>query len=379
VAAQGGMCSRPLLMLQRRAASTVPAARRVAVLGGGISGLSTAWFLHRLRRGILRPTVVEKSQRAGGWINTTHASGHCLETGPRGFRPQGPGQETLDLAVQLGLEDELIAADPAAKRRYLFLDGKLQQLPGGLIDAYKNPTTNWLPPVLRLEMQKAQSQASDESIAEFITRRFNKRVLDELIDPVVSGVFAGDPYQLSVRSCFGGRLYDLEQEHGSVVKGLLSEGLPWPLGQGGGGSIELLDRGPPQNEMGQRYQGAALMSFRDGMCTLTDALAAQLDAPTAEADVLYGVEATGIDFSSPDVVRVKLSDGSSLTTEHVFSALPAGPAAVLLTKHSPALADELRSISFAPVALVTMAWDEAVMPAGKYSHLFSCARDQNGN
>ena len=139
--------------------------------------------------------VIDGNKRAGGWIHTTDpGSGHVLEAGPRGVRPQNAGKETLYLAEQLGLADEVIAADADAKSRYLFSDGKLQRLPSGPLQAYLSPLTNWLLPVVKQEMVKQPiGSAEDESIASFITRRFNKRVCDTLVDPLVSGIFGGDP------------------------------------------------------------------------------------------------------------------------------------------------------------------------------------------
>ena len=337
--------------------------RTAVVLGGGLSGLSLAWFLQRAHS-VLRVIVVEKSERPGGWVHSHHRDGHVLEAGPRGVRPQAAGQETVRLAEQLGLADQLIAADPAAKLRYLYLGGKLQRLPSGLLELRSNPLTKWVPDVLKFERQVVAGTGEDESIADFITRRFNRRVLDELVDPLISGIYAGDPAQLSVQSCFG-RLPKLEQEHGSVVQGLLNENLPWPLGQGRGArgpsDSLLLDRGPPSSAVTQRFGKDALVSFKGGMSTLTNALAEQLDGQ-GEGEVRYGAEARSLDFSSGEGVEVGLADGTTLQADHVFCALPGDPTAALLQPHSAALAAEVGAIPYAPVALVTMAWERNVLP-----------------
>ena len=173
------------------------------------------------------PRGLPQARRSGGWIQTSNEGGHILEGGPRGFRPQAAGMETLCLAQQLGLENELVAADNKAKFRYLYTGGKLQRLPSSLREAYSNPLTKWLPGVLLQEMRTPRGGGEDESIDSFVTRRFGRRVMDELVDPLINGVFAGDPKQLSVRSCFY-NLYKLEQEHGSVVRGLLPR-VPPPL------------------------------------------------------------------------------------------------------------------------------------------------------
>lgn len=189
------------ITLERQASAALAAAQQAAwredntrtavVLGGGLSGLSLAWFLKNTARpSLLKVVVVEKSPRPGGWVNSHKLDGHVLESGPRGVRPQAAGQETIALAERLGLQDKLIAADPAAKYRYLYLDGKLQRLPTGLVDLYTSKTTKWLKPVLKFEQAKIAGSGRDESIADFVTRRFNKRVLDELVDPLISGIYA---------------------------------------------------------------------------------------------------------------------------------------------------------------------------------------------
>ena len=371
--------------LEKRAAAALAAAQQQAwredntrtavVLGGGLSGLALAWFLKNTARpSLLKVVVVEKSARPGGWVNSHRLQGHVLESGPRGVRPQAAGQETIALAEKLGLEDQLIAADPAAKYRYIYLDGKLERLPTGLIDLYTSKTTKWLKPVLQFEREKIAGSGKDESIAEFVTRRFNGRVLDELVDPLISGIYAGDPAELSVQSCLK-RLVTLEQKHGSVVTGLMNENLPWPMGQGrligGGGESLLLDRGPPTSKITQKFGKDALVSFTGGMSTLTDKLAEELETDGGARDgtggVLYDTEATSLDFSSTDKVGVTLSDGSTIDADHVFCALPGGPAASLLKPHgrhgtAGMLSDEIAAIGYAPVALVTMAWPKDVLP-----------------
>lgn len=299
------------ITLERQASAALAAAQQAAwreentrtavVLGGGLSGLALAWFLKNTARpSLLKVVVVEKSPRAGGWVNSHKLDGHVLESGPRGVRPQAAGQETIALAERLGIQDKLIAADPAAKYRYVYLDGKLQRLPTGLMDLYTSKATKWLKPVLKFERAKIAGSGRDESIAEFVTRRFNGRVLDELVDPLISGIYAGDPAELSVRSCLN-RLVTLEQKHGSVVTGLINENAPWPLGEGrlvgGGGESLLLDRGPPSSTLTQKFRKDALVSFAGGMSTLTDTLAEQLEqqgGARGNGGVLYDTEATSL-------------------------------------------------------------------------------------
>jgi len=157
--------------------------KKIVILGGGISGLATAWFLSRRFKND-SITLLESSDRFGGWIRTVKEGDFLFEVGPRGFRPSGKGQNTLSLIQELGIEKELIFADESAKRRFIYLDGRLQLfsplllLKQGLLSAlFKDFTT---PP----------SQEDDESIYDFCLRRFNKKLTKKIVDPVVKGFSA---------------------------------------------------------------------------------------------------------------------------------------------------------------------------------------------
>src|SRR5262245_5281250 len=98
---------------------------KVVILGGGITGLAAAWFLKRKWKSQVDVTLLEKSNRIGGWIRTHHEGNFLFELGPRGFRPTGQGKLTLELIHELGLEGKLIAASKTARRRFIYWKGKL--------------------------------------------------------------------------------------------------------------------------------------------------------------------------------------------------------------------------------------------------------------
>ena len=210
----------------RLAAASAPvlgagsAAPHVIVLGGGISGLSLAYFLKRYRGSRVTVTLLEGSARAGGWIRTAEVGGRPFECGPRGVRPIGAGRETMALAEQLGLAELALGADEAAKARYLYSGGALRKLPSSLLEAVRSPLTSWLGAPLLHEWHApaaaaansstassvgagAAAGAGDESVRRWVLRRFgDARVLETLIDPLISGIYSGDPAKLSLRSCF---------------------------------------------------------------------------------------------------------------------------------------------------------------------------------
>ena len=216
-------------------AALVPQAKRVVILGGGISGLTAAWTLRHL--GNNNPiTLIDRAPHPGGWIKTERSGegGHLFERGPRGFRPTGTsGTSVLRLLDELQCQHEAIGTDPAGVSRWLWFDGQLQQLPDGLMSLLTTPIgRQLLAAVIREPFQPrrrdaataAERELEDESIDAFARRRFGPFVADKLFDAMVGGIFAGDSRKLSVASCFP-ILVDLERQHGSVVVGMLQNSL----------------------------------------------------------------------------------------------------------------------------------------------------------
>lgn len=183
--------------------------KRILVLGGGISGLSIAYELCRYSECDVQ--VLEKAPHAGGWLSSEEVGGFFFERGPRTFKTSRCGP-LLELISDLGLQDQIISADRSAQKRYLWIDGRLSAFPK---------------PILNLSVLSAlikelwvAPRAGDESIWDFANRRFNRTVAERLFDPLVLGVYGGDLKELSIQSCFP-FFKRLEEEHGSVLKGLL--------------------------------------------------------------------------------------------------------------------------------------------------------------
>lgn len=176
------------------------------ILGGGITGLSAAWFLSR-KHPKAKITLLEKENRLGGWIRTSHEGGFHFEKGPRTFQ-MSRSPHLLDLISDLKLE--ILTSGP--QKRYLYHRGKLRSL-GSFI-----PT---LIPYLIREFFIAPATCSDESIYEFASRRFSPKIAETLFDPLTLGIYGGDIRKLSIRCCFPA-LYNWEREKGSIVRGLFS-------------------------------------------------------------------------------------------------------------------------------------------------------------
>lgn len=184
---------------------------RTVILGGGISGLSAAWFLHKKDPGA-EIVLLEKESRLGGWVETRAEGEFCFERGPRTLA-RGRSRELLRLVEELGLSSEIVPSSPAAASRYLLKGGKLRSLSSFW------PQLMWAG---ASEMLRKRGGGEDESIYDFAERRFGAKVARGFFDPLTLGIYAGDIHRLSIRSCFR-PLWEWEQKEGSVVWGMLKK------------------------------------------------------------------------------------------------------------------------------------------------------------
>jgi protoporphyrinogen/coproporphyrinogen III oxidase len=224
---------------------------RVAILGAGLSGLSVAWFLQK--KG-LAPFIFESSHQAGGVIKTEQTEGFQFEYGPNSLLIHCT--EMAELIQDLGLEHEIVEANPQAKKRFIVRHGKPIPVPLSPFQFLSTPLLSpWGKLRLLTEPFRSRSRHTQESLASFVQRRLGQEALDYLLNPFVSGVYAGSPEKLSARHAFP-TLWNLEQNNGSLTRGLL-------LKKRHSSSSTTVPR--------------RLISFRMGMQTLTNALAQNLE------------------------------------------------------------------------------------------------------
>ncbi len=264
--------------------------RRAAIIGAGISGLSLGWFLRQ--RGV-EVTLFEKSDRAGGYIQTIEKEGFLFEKGPRSLKTNAI--ETLKLVEALGLQDQVVCSKTLG--RYLYVEGKLQKMPQNpLAMLFSKLTRKHLWTILR-EGWKPKKTLEDESIYDFARRRYNAAFAEAFFDPLVSGIFAGDMEKLSVRACLPS-LYNLEQEWGSLLKGML---------------FSRREK-PAVSSFVQKMQQAPLFSFRSGLETLPRELSKRLN-------IRWNRPVAGVHCRS-DCAELTFADQTQETFDHVFSAIP---------------------------------------------------------
>jgi oxygen-dependent protoporphyrinogen oxidase len=204
--------------------------KRVAIVGGGIAGLAAAYELEkqRLAGADLDWQLYEASERLGGTVSTTRTDGFVLEDGPDGWVTEKPWAR--DLAVELGLKSELISSNDATRKTYILIDGKLQEMPGGMrmmvpesLASLENcalftdsARAAYAAELQRADELKATAPQEDESVSSFVRRHFGDEVLEKIGAPLLSGVFGGDVAKLSVQAVMAG-FVAMEREHGSLI------------------------------------------------------------------------------------------------------------------------------------------------------------------
>ncbi len=301
--------------------------QRVVVIGGGISGLCTAYWLKR--RGF-EVTVLEQSGEPGGTMKSVLTGGWLIETGPNSALETTPLIE--DILQELGILDQRRYAADSAGNRYILRDGKLHPLPMAPM-AFLRSRLWSTAAKLRLLAEPFGGRAQrEESIAEFVERRLGREFLDYAINPFVAGVFAGDPKRLSVRSAFP-KLYALEEEYGGLIIGALR-------------SARKRKR---RKEIAK--DRARLFSFDRGMQVFPQALAASLGSSVHyDATVQHIIPQR---MGAYPVYTVSYRQGETtqnLESRYVVLSTPAGAAAEIIRRIDPATASTLDAIYYPPVA-----------------------------
>lgn len=319
--------------------------KKIVIIGGGISGLSTAWLLRNraIKAGIdLDLTVLEKEPRVGGKIWSIHDSGYTCEWGPNGFLDSKP--QTLQLCESLGVTNRLHRSNDNARKRYIYSNNKLNLLPDGGSAFLKSDLISW-GGKLRLAMEPTPFIASapagvDETLADFGRRRLGKEALDKLIAPMVSGIFAGDPETMSLISCFP-RIAELEREYGGLIRAMISLGKKKKQDIAEGKVVSSA-AGP----------GGILTSFRGGIQELSDTLLALLgDIIVQESSVI------SIDSAETAPYRVTCENGKQYDADIVITASPAFAVAQMLDQLDNDLSQILRQIQYASMTVICFGYD----------------------
>ncbi len=300
--------------------------KSVAIIGAGITGLTAAF---NLKRQGVPVTVYEAGGRAGGVIQSIRKDGFLAEFGPNTILETSP--KIAQLVRDAGLEARKLNTDPKAEARYVVRYGRPIEMPGKPLGFFTTPlfTAKAKLAVLREPFIKPRRDGVEESIAQFVVRRFNQEFLDHAIDALVAGIYAGDPHKLSLPHAFP-KLKALEDNYGSMIKGQIF------------GARDRKKSGEVAKDR------AAKFSFDEGLQVLPDTLAAQLG--------------DSLKLNSPVNQMTQTSTGWSVATangETEFSAvIYCGTAHRLaelkIEAQSPLNLSAFSEISYPPVAAVVL-------------------------
>lgn len=329
---------------------------KVIVVGGGISGLSIAWYLAKLAKEqdmTIDCTVLERSERWGGKIFTEHVDGpdnsapFIVEAGPDSFLTQKPW--ALQLARELGLDEQLLGTNDRKRNIYVLNKGTPTLLPEGVLlvvptkfmPFVKSPLISPLGK-LRMGMESfipPKTDDEDETLADFITRRLGNEALDKIAEPLMSGIYNAQADKQSIMATFP-RFRELEKTYGSLTRGMIAS------------RRKRAGKSPaPTSKL------SAFMSFQGGTEDLIHALVSQL-----EVNLQTGVHVTSIRKNIDGLFQVWLDDDSTMEADIVILATPAFVTAKLVESIAPSASDYLNQIRYVSTGTLSFAYRTSDIP-----------------
>ena len=307
------------------------------IIGAGISGLVAAYRLKKSGRDVL---LLESSNRVGGVIQSQDAEGFLIERGPNSLRGS---HEFIDLVEELGLMPELVTGNSRAPA-YVFVHGQLHPVPMSPPALIKTKliSTGAKLRLLREPFIAARRETGEESLASFVRRRLGPEILDYLVAPFVSGVYAGDAEQLSVQASFA-RLAEFEAEGGSILRG----------------AVRSMRASRQQTTKPKRsLRPYRLCSFRRGLQTLLQAIAAALgESLLTEAHITSISTSNDGETSSRFKITIEhQGETKTFSSAKLIVAAPAYAAAHLLSECAPEVAALIADIPYAALASVPLGY-----------------------
>jgi protoporphyrinogen/coproporphyrinogen III oxidase len=327
---------------------------KVVIIGGGISGLACAFRLKQLG---IPSLVLEGADRPGGVITTICRNGSLFETGPQCPRFPAPAWK---LVHDLQLENEFLRGDPKAKR-YILRNGTLHEAPfspDGLIATRLLGFRSKMR-IFAEGFRSSHAPSHEESLAEFVQRKFGMEVLDNLVDPFISTVFFGDSYKMGMQSAFPA-LVEWERQHGSLLRGAIRARESGRKSKVTADSLSPARPNANGNALHVTNALPSLGSFKTGMGRLPEKIAEELLGEIEYKSSIVSVAPlhSGNDLGNAGW-QVGLASGEKIDAKQLILAVPAYVAGELLASVIPPLAIQLKAIEYASISVVSSVYDRS--------------------
>lgn len=335
------------------------------VLGGGIGGLSAAYYLSKYSKNGVK--LIEASNRVGGWIKSMKSNdGTIFEQGPRTLRVGDEASfNTLKLADDLKLASlvkPVLKTSEAAKTRMLYTSSGFYVLPSTFLDVFKikPPLKKPLIWAVFKDLVTPKKDRIDDSMYDFAERRFGKDIADYLVSAMICGIVAGNAKEISVKMLFK-EAFLSEQEYGSVLKGSLKMKMKNEKGE--------VKENPYASELfsSARFEKWSVWSLQDGLETLPKSLNDYLKNDT-NTEICLNTQCKNIEFKKDSVV-LTFADGKTETVQKLYCSLPSKDLAQLLPNEHRFLKEELSAIPYVTVGVVNLAFNENILPAEAFGYL----------
>ncbi|MEJ2748792.1 MAG: protoporphyrinogen oxidase [Anaerolineae bacterium] len=325
--------------------------QQIVIIGGGVSGLATTYYLEKLARELdlpIRCTVIESASVLGGKISTDRSHGFITEGGPESFVTRK--RQAWELCQELGLGDRLVGTTERGKN-YILHNGRPQIVPMGPVDAIRTPLLSFKGKlrVLQEPFVAPRTDPSDETLGDFLRRRVGDEIVENVVAPAMGSVYLSDVNQVSTQVVFG-QFADMEREHGSLVKGMFA------LMKQRKAERQLAEQ---NGQSVKKEKLPTFMTLRGGLMELIETLAEKI-----EGDILLDSKVTAVTHNPTHAqpYQLTLAGGQTIHADRVVLAIPAFAMADLLADFDTAVAQNLRAVHYNPVATISVAYNKADIP-----------------
>jgi oxygen-dependent protoporphyrinogen oxidase len=322
---------------------------KVAIVGGGITGLTTAYYLQTRSKGAVEYTLIDSAPCFGGKIRSERVDGFVVEGGPDSFMTQKPA--IMELCRELQLDKDLLNTNELAHKVFIWSQGKLQAMPEGvmliiptkIMPFLKSSLISW-PGKIRMGFDAfipRRKSDEDESLAHFIRRRLGKEALYKIAEPMVAGIYVADAETLSLKSALP-RFIEMEKKYGSLLRGIIAQ--------------KIVARKTPANKSA-KPANTGFVSFKSGLQELVEGIIEKLNpASLLSGTTVNSIQAVGNGY------KLDLSNGRQLQADAIVFATPAYVTAQLVKNIAPELADKLDHIRYVSTATVSLGFKRSEVP-----------------